>query len=322
MMLQTSQGFQTQVNVEPGRALAGDFASTNPRNSMLAGPAGIIAGVGGVQIGRAVWVTQAFEDGDFAPASATNGNPLGGPISGITHRGQQGLITTYLGASSYLVPAGFGIEVIVAGDIWVKNEGTGQCLPGMNAYASFLNGAFSFASGTASPGTATVTGSIGPQTASFTGVLQGNQLTVSAMTSGTLQVGATVTGTAGVTSGTQIVAQLSGTIGGVGIYSVTIPEQNVVSSPMSATYGLLNVTAVTSGTLAVGDLIAGSGVTVGTVISALGTGTGGVGTYIVQNTQTVGSITITANTSVATKWLAMSAGNAGELVKISSTPLG
>ena len=43
----------------------------------------------------------------------------------------------------------------------------------------------------------------------------------------------------------------------------------------------LTITGVTSGALHVGDVIAGAGITPGTTITALGTGTGGVGTYTV-----------------------------------------
>ena len=56
----------------------------------------------------------------------------------------------------------------------------------------------------------------------------------------------------------------------------------------------LTVTAVTSGSLAVGDVISGTGVTIGTTITAFLTGTGGTGTYTVSVSQTVASTTITA----------------------------
>lgn len=56
----------------------------------------------------------------------------------------------------------------------------------------------------------------------------------------------------------------------------------------------MTVSAVVSGTLAVGQVIAGSGVTAATTITALGTGTGGTGTYTVSTTQTVASTSITA----------------------------
>ena len=59
----------------------------------------------------------------------------------------------------------------------------------------------------------------------------------------------------------------------------------------------LTVSAVTSGTLAVGQTIFGAGAIDGTTITALGTGTGGVGTYTVSNSQTVASETITAVTA-------------------------
>jgi len=58
----------------------------------------------------------------------------------------------------------------------------------------------------------------------------------------------------------------------------------------------LNVTAVTSGVIQVGMLLTGTGVTAGTTITALGTGTGGTGTYTVSTAQTVASTTITGQT--------------------------
>lgn len=56
----------------------------------------------------------------------------------------------------------------------------------------------------------------------------------------------------------------------------------------------LTVSAVASGKLFVGQVISGSGVTPSTTITALGTGTGGAGTYTVSDSQTVSSTTITA----------------------------
>jgi hypothetical protein len=55
----------------------------------------------------------------------------------------------------------------------------------------------------------------------------------------------------------------------------------------------LIVTALTSGALAVGQIITGTNVLSGTRITALGTGTGGTGTYTVSQSQTVASTTIT-----------------------------
>jgi hypothetical protein len=68
-------------------------------------------------------------------------------------------------------------------------------------------------------------------------------------------------------------------------------EDAVVTGSIATTE--LTVTAVTSGTLAVGQIITGTNVIAGTRITALGTGTGGTGTYTVSQSQTVASTTIT-----------------------------
>lgn len=57
----------------------------------------------------------------------------------------------------------------------------------------------------------------------------------------------------------------------------------------------MTVSAVSSGTLAVGQLVDGSGTTAGTYITALGSGTGGTGTYTVNASQTVGSEAMTTS---------------------------
>lgn len=55
---------------------------------------------------------------------------------------------------------------------------------------------------------------------------------------------------------------------------------------------ILTVTDVAFGTILVGATVFGVGVADGTTIQSLGTGTGGVGTYNVNNSQTVGSRTL------------------------------
>ena len=75
----------------------------------------------------------------------------------------------------------------------------------------------------------------------------------------------------------------------------TASPSAVVAGAIAA--NTLTVSAVTSGTLAVGQTIFGAGVIDGTTITALGTGAGGIGTYTVSNSQTVASETITAVTA-------------------------
>ena len=60
----------------------------------------------------------------------------------------------------------------------------------------------------------------------------------------------------------------------------------------------LTVTAVTSGILQVGSVITGNGVATGTKITALGTGTGGVGTYTVNISQLVVQTSMTADSII------------------------
>ena len=67
----------------------------------------------------------------------------------------------------------------------------------------------------------------------FTGSISTTTLTVSALTSGYIQVGSTITGT-GVTANTTITAFLTGTQGGIGTYSVST-SQTVASTTITGT---------------------------------------------------------------------------------------
>ncbi len=139
-----------------------------------------------------------------------------------------------------------------------------------------------------------------PSAAVFTGSISGTTLTVTAITNGTIGVDQALFGV-NIAQETIITALGTGT-GGVGTYTVNI-SQTISSEQMnSATVGAvvtgsisgttLTVTAVSSGTLYVGQTIQGSSVTAQTIITALGTGTGGAGTYTVNNSQTVSSRTL------------------------------
>lgn len=147
----------------------------------------------------------------------------------------------------------------------------------------------------AGPTDTNFTASIAPQTATVTGSIAGTVLTVSAVTTGTLVVGAIISGT-GVTANTQITEQLSGTTGGAGTYRVS-SSQTVSSTTITATYGTMTVTAMTvpPGVITIGQTVTGAGVAGSTVVTALGTGTGGTGTYYVNKTQTVASGSLTTS---------------------------
>ena len=139
-----------------------------------------------------------------------------------------------------------------------------------------------------------------PSSAVFTGSISGTTLTVTAITNGTIAAGQSLFGV-GVTAETVITALGSGS-GGIGTYTINL-SQTVASRQMnstavaakvtgSITATTLTVTAVTSGTLYVGQTIQGTGVTALTIITALGTGSGGAGTYTVSTSQTVSSTTL------------------------------
>lgn len=76
-------------------------------------------------------------------------------------------------------------------------------------------------------------------------------------------------------------------------YMGVVKGQNIATVTGSIATTTLTVTAVLNGVpLQVGMQINGTGVTAGTYITALGTGTGGTGTYTVNNSQTASSTTI------------------------------
>jgi hypothetical protein len=149
----------------------------------------------------------------------------------------------------------------------------------------------------------------------------GNVMNVTAVTSGTIYPGATVSGT-GITSGSQVVSQLTGTPGGIGTYALSLTEMSAASTTISGTYGTLTVGGTVTGAFVNGGLLSGTGVAAGTSITAFISGAGGAGTYAVNNNTVVSSTAISATTNVQTKWIAQSAGAAGELIKISSYVLG
>lgn len=81
----------------------------------------------------------------------------------------------------------------------------------------------------------------------------------------------------------------------------------------SITTTTLTVTAATLGTLSVGMTLNGGTISAGTTITALGTGTGGVGTYTVNNSQSVTSTTF-LDASVLHSVLTFQGNTAGTLL--------
>lgn len=153
--------------------------------------------------------------------------------------------------------------------------------------------------------------SIAPTTAFTASIAAGGAstadvLTVTAVSAGQLSVGQLISG-AGIPPGTYIDSLGTGK-GYTGTYNLsTINEvtlslramtaPNTPPAAFSVTGSIagntLTVSAVGSGQLRIGDQVFGTGVTANTVITAFGTGVGDTGTYTVNNSQTVGSTTLT-----------------------------
>lgn len=98
------------------------------------------------------------------------------------------------------------------------------------------------------------------------------------------------------------------------------PPTGAVVTASTNTNNVLTVTAVTSGALAVGDPVSGTGIPAGTTITAFGTGTGGVGTYTLSaaTTATATGVTVTAVGASETEWWVHSTAAATELAKIAT----
>lgn len=116
-------GFQKQVNLQQAPAVAGDFASNNPRAAKVAGEGALVAGEGGVIVGRFAWVVNGV---------VTNSGT--GKPHGFVHRSNNALITEWLGESSNVIPQGLPVTLFNAGDFWAVP--TMPCLPGWFVFAS------------------------------------------------------------------------------------------------------------------------------------------------------------------------------------------
>jgi len=134
-----------------------------------------------------------------------------------------------------------------------------------------------------------------PATAVFTGSTSGTTLTVGSVSSGTIAIGQSLYGI-GILPETVITALGTGT-GGAGTYTINRSQTVASESMNSATVGArftatiagttMTVSGIATGTLHVGQTVQGAGVTLGTIITALGTGTGGTGTYTLSTSSTV-----------------------------------
>ena len=287
--------FPSIVNVQGAPAVLGDFADKNSgaRTTVDTGAGAFVVGPNGVAVGSFVWAD---------PTNTFVSNTGQGPVTGFMHRDQLSIITTYLADDTLMLSPGFQTTVFNNGSFWVKNAGATASTIGETAYALYSSGQVVFGTSAPTSGSCTSgtvakivsasTGAAIPATApSMTASISGTTLTVTAVASGTVVGSGQVISGGNASTGiidpnTTITGFISGTNGGVGVYSVNV-SQSIASTTVTASGGCMTLTgANTSGVFAVGQTlaVASSGtLTAGTTITALISATaGGAGTYLLS----------------------------------------
>lgn len=278
-------GFQTIVNVELGFGIPGQLYSDAP---LRAQPAMLNSASAAYNIVGATAYTVVSADTGNNSASLVAAAGGTGVFAGILMNSKvyatSGPATGALNPTLTL-PNFFIAELLQAGDVVVSIPGPANI--GDSVAYDLTTGALS----TFAP------------TTKFTGAIAGSTgvLTVSAVTAGQLQVGQIISGT-GVLPGTYITSlgtglgntgtyntnyTLSGAISSTAMTAPSLPPTAAAFTASIATTGLMTVSAVASGELAVGQVINGVGVPANSVITALGTGVGGTGTYQLSQSPSV-----------------------------------
>lgn len=273
-------GFQSVIRDNQAPGVKGDFASTNPFASVLAGPGSLVAPPGGLRVGNFFWV---------GPDGTTSQSFVAGWQIAFLGRNEQALITEFLGEDTLVVPEGFPVVGFNGGDFWAQFMAGATV--GQNVYADPNDGAP--LAGATAPAGATATASAG-----FTGtatVTNGSTtLTVNTATAGILSVGDTIS-TTNVPAGTTILAQLTVTAGSgaglLGTYEMSAAA-TAGSGPQAITSvsTVLDNTAALTGALNFGDVISGTGVTAGTSVGEQVQPFNGVASTVVGTNLTVTSV--------------------------------
>lgn len=200
-------------------------------------------------------------------------------------------------ANSTLVPADATTQIanaIIAA--FNGNDGGARARIGSTIYASRFSTPIAALGSWASIISLAV-GSNNTSSAVVVGSIAGNTLTVTRVVSGTLAVGQTISGSDAlnlISSGMRITALGTGT-GGTGTYTVGNP-QTLAGASFTGTGSGVNLTAsAVTGAIAVGDVLAGTGVPTGTTILSQTSGTpGGAGVYVTSGATTASGAAITA----------------------------
>jgi hypothetical protein len=122
--------FQKTLNRDLPVGVEGDFASTNPYHTVLAGEGALKVGADGVTIGVFAWADATT--GLVSNKQAQNG------VLGFVRRDNTALISQYLAESSMRIPAGFIVTLYDKGDFWARFQG--GAMIGQKVFASKNDG--------------------------------------------------------------------------------------------------------------------------------------------------------------------------------------
>lgn len=106
-------GFQQSVNYQQAPAVEGDFASANPRRSLIAGEGVLVAGAVPVLVGRFGYALNSA-------GTVTNAKPGGSARLAFIHRNQPALNIIWLGGSTMAVQPGLEMTLFDGGDFWCR----------------------------------------------------------------------------------------------------------------------------------------------------------------------------------------------------------
>lgn len=285
-------GFQSFVNNELPKAVPGDFASCNPKATVVAGPGQYVAPPAGTTVGVFAW---------FDPVTGLATNYFKpNAFLGFIHRENQGLITLFLGIATMQVVPGNMVTGFSEGDFY--GIFAGGASPKQKVYADPVTGGL-----TAGATGGSVTGSYTTSAVTSGGVLTTTDANLTGtaaavgqvVTGGTLPEGTYIASSGGTGTGTHIwnLANLNGTAF-VANASFTSTEYGVQETPWTvaevvqpvatssaaslAVTGILTVGGSITGTWEAGQFIAGANIPVAAnaVINFQISGTpGGAGTY-------------------------------------------
>lgn len=203
--------FQTSVSLYQAPGIEGEFASSNPSSSTLAGEGAFVAGPAGLTIAKFGWA-------DANRRTVSNAGS-GLPSGFVSRASNIATLTAYPYTTGNVILPGKEVTLHDAGDFWART--TTAASVGQKVFAIYGTG--SIATG--------ATGSTPVAAAAYTGSISGTTLTVTGTPTGSpIAVGQPVVGAS---AGTVITAMGTGT-GGAGTYTVS-NSQTLASTSLTGT---------------------------------------------------------------------------------------